>query len=71
VDVAIKAGVRHLFLFHHDPDHDDAHVSKMLAGARQQAAAAGSKIAIDAAREGLEMILDRKAAAKSAELAAA
>src|SRR5688572_27636410 len=40
VDVSMKAGVKHLFLFHHDPDHDDAHVSRMLAGARQQAAAA-------------------------------
>jgi phosphoribosyl 1,2-cyclic phosphodiesterase len=60
VDVAMKAGVGHLFLFHHDPDHDDAHVSKMLAGARQQAAAAGSKIAIDAAREGLELALEPK-----------
>jgi phosphoribosyl 1,2-cyclic phosphodiesterase/ActR/RegA family two-component response regulator len=65
VDVAIQAGVRHLFLFHHDPDHDDSHVSKMLAGARQQAAAAGSKIVIDAAREGLEMVLDPKTTAKS------
>jgi phosphoribosyl 1,2-cyclic phosphodiesterase/CheY-like chemotaxis protein len=64
VDVAIEAGVRHLFLFHHDPDHDDAHVSRMLGGARQQAAAAGSKIVIDAAREGLELILDPKNAAK-------
>jgi phosphoribosyl 1,2-cyclic phosphodiesterase/ActR/RegA family two-component response regulator len=71
VDVAIQAGVRHLFLFHHDPDHDDAHVSKMLAGARQQAAAAGSKIVIDAAREGLEMVLDPKTTAKSAPALAA
>ena len=60
VDVAMKAGVRHLFLFHHDPDHDDAHISKMLAGARQQAAAAGSSIVIDAAREGLELQLEPK-----------
>ena len=65
VDVAIAAGVRHLFLFHHDPDHDDAHVSRMLAGARQQSAAAGSKIVIDAAREGLELVLDPKNATKS------
>jgi phosphoribosyl 1,2-cyclic phosphodiesterase/CheY-like chemotaxis protein len=64
VDVAMQAGVRHLFLFHHDPDHDDAHVSRMLAGARQQAAVAGSKIVIDAAREGLEVVLEPKNAAK-------
>jgi phosphoribosyl 1,2-cyclic phosphodiesterase/CheY-like chemotaxis protein len=60
VDVAMEAGVRHLFLFHHDPDHDDARVSKMLARARQQAESAGSKIAIDAAREGLEIVLNPK-----------
>jgi phosphoribosyl 1,2-cyclic phosphodiesterase/ActR/RegA family two-component response regulator len=60
VDVAMKAGVKHLFLFHHDPDHDDAHISRMLAGARQQAAAAGSKIIIDSAREGLEVFLEPK-----------
>lgn len=72
VDVAMKAGVRHLFLFHHDPDHDDAHISKMLAGARQQAAAAGSKMAIDAAREGLEITLPPKKPAKQIiEVAAA
>jgi phosphoribosyl 1,2-cyclic phosphodiesterase/CheY-like chemotaxis protein len=65
VDVAMKANVKHLFLFHHDPDHDDAHVSKILAGARQQAAAAGSPIAIDAAREGLEILLEPKAATNS------
>lgn len=65
VDVAIQAGVRHLFLFHHDPDHDDAHVSKRLALARQRAAAASSKIIIDAAREGLEVVLEPKTAAKS------
>jgi phosphoribosyl 1,2-cyclic phosphodiesterase/ActR/RegA family two-component response regulator len=70
VDVAIEAGVKHLFLFHHDPDHDDAHISKMLAGARQQAAAAGSNIIIEAAREGLEMLLEPKNARKRSELSA-
>jgi phosphoribosyl 1,2-cyclic phosphodiesterase/ActR/RegA family two-component response regulator len=72
VDVAMQAGVGHLFLFHHDPDHDDAHISKMLAGARQRAAAAGSKMIIDAAREGLELTLAPKKAKKPViEVAAA
>jgi phosphoribosyl 1,2-cyclic phosphodiesterase/CheY-like chemotaxis protein len=62
VDVAMRAGVKHLFLFHHDPDHDDAHISRMLAGARQQAAENGSKMIVDAAREGLEVILEPKRA---------
>jgi phosphoribosyl 1,2-cyclic phosphodiesterase/CheY-like chemotaxis protein len=60
VDVAMKAGVKHLFLFHHDPDHDDAHIAKMLAGARVQAQEAGSKMIVDAAREGLEVFLEPK-----------
>jgi phosphoribosyl 1,2-cyclic phosphodiesterase len=72
VDVAMEANVKRLFLFHHDPDHDDAHISKMLACARRQAAATGSKIVIDAAREGLEVILEPRnaGAAASRELAA-
>ena len=70
VDVAIKAGVKHLFLFHHDPDHDDAHISRMLAGARQQAAAAGSEIIIDSAREGLEVFLKPKKAKQPEPIAA-
>ena len=71
VEVAIKAGVKHLFLFHHDPDHDDTHISRMLAGARQQAAAATSKIVIDSAREGLEVYLEPKKAIVPESIAAA
>jgi phosphoribosyl 1,2-cyclic phosphodiesterase/CheY-like chemotaxis protein len=62
VDVSIKAGVKHLFLFHHDPDHDDDHVTRMLYGAREQAHKAGSNIVIDAAREGVEVLLEPRAA---------
>jgi phosphoribosyl 1,2-cyclic phosphodiesterase/CheY-like chemotaxis protein len=60
VDVSMKAGVKHLFLFHHDPDHNDAHVTKMLEGARQQARDAGSSMIVDAAREGVEILLAPK-----------
>lgn len=60
VDVAMKAGVGHLFLFHHDPDHDDAHITKMLNEARAQAKAADSSMKIDAAREGFELALAPK-----------
>jgi phosphoribosyl 1,2-cyclic phosphodiesterase/CheY-like chemotaxis protein len=65
VDVAIKAGVKHLYLFHHDPDHDDAHITKMLRGAREQAKECGSKMIIDAACEGMEIVLEPKASLKS------
>jgi phosphoribosyl 1,2-cyclic phosphodiesterase/ActR/RegA family two-component response regulator len=72
VDAAMKAGVKHLFLFHHDPDHDDAHVTRMLMGARQQAEAAGSSMVVDAAREGAEVFLEPKVATEEKrEVAAA
>ncbi|MGZ8898500.1 MAG: response regulator [Limisphaerales bacterium] len=59
VDLAISAGVKQLFLFHHDPDHSDAQIAQMLAGARQQVSEAGSKLLVEAAREGLELTLKK------------
>ena len=35
VALALQAEVKTLFLFHHDPDHDDAKISQMLAHARK------------------------------------
>lgn len=55
--MAMEANVKKLFLFHHDPDHDDSHVAQMLARGRQMAREAGSRIKIEAAREGLEVVL--------------
>ncbi|PYK97717.1 MAG: hypothetical protein DME19_15295 [Verrucomicrobia bacterium] len=57
VALALFAKVRQLFLFHHDPDHDDAQISKMLGWARQLVAMQGESLAVDAAREGLEYVL--------------
>ena len=53
VSLAIEAGVKQLYLFHHDPNHDDATIDDMVAHARKVAAAQGSKLKVDAAREGL------------------
>jgi len=53
----MASDVKQLYVFHHDPAHDDARVMQMLAGARRQAAAAGSPLKIEAAREGLEVLL--------------
>ena len=52
VALALQAEVKTLFLFHHDPDHDDAKVSQMLAHARTLVAARNGKLHIEAAREG-------------------
>jgi len=61
VDLAMAAKVKHLFLFHHDPDHSDEHIARMLASARKQVAEAGSDLLVEAAREGAEMILKDQA----------
>jgi phosphoribosyl 1,2-cyclic phosphodiesterase/CheY-like chemotaxis protein len=57
VDIAARANVRHLFLFHHDPDHDDEKMAKMVADAQTRAANAGSKMQVSAAQEGAEFVL--------------
>jgi phosphoribosyl 1,2-cyclic phosphodiesterase len=57
VALAILANVKRLFLFHHDPGHDDAEVSRMVAWARQLAVEKQSAIRIEAAREGIEVFL--------------
>ena len=53
VSLAIKAGVKKLFLFHHDPEHDDDKVENMLAHARKLVAEQKSSLLVDAAREGV------------------
>ena len=56
VRVAAQAGVRRLALFHHDPDHDDAMVDRLLDGARSLRDA--SKVQeIIAAYEGMTIAL--------------
>ena len=54
---AVEAGVKRLYLFHHDPSHDDRFVSGMLAHAREVALSLGSDIVVEAAREGDELVL--------------
>jgi phosphoribosyl 1,2-cyclic phosphodiesterase len=53
VSLALAADVKQLFLFHHDPDHDDATVTKMTEHARQLVASRNGSLKVDAAREGL------------------
>jgi phosphoribosyl 1,2-cyclic phosphodiesterase len=57
VALALDAEVRRLFLFHHDPNHDDAKVSEMLAHARRLVAARKAPLQVEAAREGLTIEL--------------
>jgi phosphoribosyl 1,2-cyclic phosphodiesterase/CheY-like chemotaxis protein len=57
VALALNANVKRLYLFHHDPSHDDAKISSMVEWARQFVAALGEKLTVEAAREGAEILL--------------
>jgi phosphoribosyl 1,2-cyclic phosphodiesterase len=52
VALALEAEVKRLFLFHHDPNHDDAKVTRMLAHARKLVKGRKGKLQVEAAREG-------------------
>jgi phosphoribosyl 1,2-cyclic phosphodiesterase len=58
VAFALKAGVKRLFLFHHDPDHTDEDISRMVTRAREIVAWHHSHLRVEAAREGCELVLD-------------
>lgn len=54
VDLALRAEVRRLFLFHHDPAHADAKIDQMVQYARKLVARSGKSLEVEAAREGLK-----------------
>jgi phosphoribosyl 1,2-cyclic phosphodiesterase/ActR/RegA family two-component response regulator len=57
VTLAMQGGVRRLFLFHHDPDHTDDQISRMVARAREMTQRHHSPLIVEAAREGCEVVL--------------
>jgi phosphoribosyl 1,2-cyclic phosphodiesterase len=57
VALALEAKAKQLYLFHHDPNHDDAKITEMVTHARKLAAANGSMLQVEAAREGLTVEL--------------
>lgn len=59
VSLAADANTRRLILFHHDPNHDDALVDKLVEKARLQMAQIGKSVVVEAAQEGSEVILNR------------
>jgi phosphoribosyl 1,2-cyclic phosphodiesterase/CheY-like chemotaxis protein len=63
VRLAAAASVGQLFLFHHDPAHDDQFITELLAHARKLVALAESPMRIEAAREGEQIVLKKAAAA--------
>ena len=60
VGLALRAGVGCLFLFHHDPNHDDAQIDARLEQARRQVAGAGARMRVEAAREGERIMLESR-----------
>jgi len=52
-----------LLLFHHDPNHDDEMIDKMVEHARALVAKSGKPMEVEAAREGAEILLSAKTAA--------
>ncbi len=56
----MSARVKRLYLFHHDPRHDDRFISSMLMHAREVVQKAGSTMRVEAAREGEEFVLGRR-----------
>lgn len=57
VALAARAEVKRLFLFHHDPSHEDDRVAQIASHAQAVARQLGSPVQVDAAREGLEVVL--------------
>jgi phosphoribosyl 1,2-cyclic phosphodiesterase/CheY-like chemotaxis protein len=62
VSLAVDAKVRKLFLFHHDPNHDDRKIDEMVEAARTLVLESGQPVEVEAAREGAEVWLGAKAA---------
>jgi phosphoribosyl 1,2-cyclic phosphodiesterase/ActR/RegA family two-component response regulator len=65
VSLALEARVKKLFLFHHDPAHDDRKIEEMLEGARFLVVESGRQLEVEAAREGAEIWLSGPARARS------
>jgi len=57
VALALKAGVKKLVLFHHDPDHDDRKIDRRLKHARALVKKQRGELKVEAAREGMIITL--------------
>jgi phosphoribosyl 1,2-cyclic phosphodiesterase/CheY-like chemotaxis protein len=57
VSLALEARAKKLFLFHHDPAHDDHKIEEMVERARFLVVESGRQLEVEAAREGAEIWL--------------
>jgi len=60
VELALRADVKKLVLFHHDPGHDDRTLDKFVKHARGLVKKQGGKLKVEAAREGMTIRLGGK-----------
>ncbi len=63
VALALQAQCTKLFLFHHDPDHDDKKIDQFVRHGRKLAGK--NKLKVEAAREGLVLTLGGRASRRS------
>ena len=61
--LAMRAEVKRVCLFHHDPEHDDAKIDAMVAHARRLVEERGGTLIVEAAREGERIELGTPAVA--------
>jgi phosphoribosyl 1,2-cyclic phosphodiesterase len=64
VSLALEARAKKLFLFHHDPAHDDHKIDEMLERARFLVVESGRRLEVEAAREGAEIWLTGRSTAR-------
>jgi ribonuclease BN (tRNA processing enzyme) len=57
VDLAKEGGCRRLILFHHEPEHDDNALDRLVADTKAYAAGVAPKLVVEAAVEGLRFSL--------------
>jgi phosphoribosyl 1,2-cyclic phosphodiesterase len=57
MDMAIKAHIKKLYLFHHDPERTDKEVDNIVSRLRKIARHAGSSLSIEGAKEGSSFLL--------------
>jgi len=62
VSLALDANVGKLVLFHHDPNHDDAMIDKIVEHAHALVAKSGKPMEVEGAQEGAEILLEQKVA---------
>jgi len=55
VDLATEARCRRLVLFHHEPEHDDDAIDRLLAATRDYACRTAPGLVVDAAMEGMRL----------------